>query len=155
MPSRNNKSRGLLAKNCGVKDKGRLANPKPLRIIPATASPGVISSWLSGTKRVSIISIRHISLMTSAMSPKWSKRSTVTNAIVAPPLCPIGSSRYSEEDKWFFYFAHLLNVGYYKTYPTFDGLATQFDMARSQANENRHKLSPILYDTLVHLERMP
>jgi hypothetical protein len=35
----------------------------------------------------------------------------VTNAIVAPPLCPIGSSRYSEEDKWFFYFAHLLNVG--------------------------------------------
>ena len=49
--------------------------------------------------------------MTSAMSPKWSKRSTVTNAIVAPPLRPIGSSRYSEEDKWFFYFAHLLNVG--------------------------------------------
>src|SRR5262245_14426089 len=25
---------------------------------------------------------------------------------------------------------------YYKTYPTFDGLATQFGMARSKANEN-------------------
>jgi hypothetical protein len=31
--------------------------------------------------------------------------------MITPPLCPIGSSRYSEEDKWFFYFAHLLNVG--------------------------------------------
>ena len=44
---------------------------------------------------------------------------------------------------------------YYKTYPTFDVLGTQFDMARSKANENLHKLSPILYDTLVHLELMP
>jgi Helix-turn-helix of DDE superfamily endonuclease len=44
---------------------------------------------------------------------------------------------------------------YYKTYPTFDGLATQFDMARSKANENLHKLSSILYDTLVPLELMP
>jgi hypothetical protein len=44
---------------------------------------------------------------------------------------------------------------YYKTYPSFDGLATQFAMARSKANENLHKLSPILYDTLVHLELMP
>jgi hypothetical protein len=44
---------------------------------------------------------------------------------------------------------------YYKTYPTFDGLATQFEMARSKANENLHKLSPMLYDTLVHLELMP
>jgi DDE superfamily endonuclease len=44
---------------------------------------------------------------------------------------------------------------YYKTYPTFDGLAMQFGMARSKANENLHKLSPILYDTLVHLELMP
>jgi hypothetical protein len=35
----------------------------------------------------------------------------VTNAMITPSLCPIGSSRYSEEDKWFFYFAHLLNVG--------------------------------------------
>ena len=44
---------------------------------------------------------------------------------------------------------------YYKTYPTFDVLGTQFEMARSKANENLHKLSPILYDTLVHLELMP
>jgi hypothetical protein len=28
-------------------------------------------------------------------------------------------------------------------------------MARSKANENLHTLSPILYDTLVHLELMP
>ena len=44
---------------------------------------------------------------------------------------------------------------YYKTYPTFDVLGQQFEMARSKANENLHKLSPILYDTLVHLELMP
>jgi DDE superfamily endonuclease len=44
---------------------------------------------------------------------------------------------------------------YFKTYPTFDVLGTQFAMARSKANENLHKLSPILYDTLVHLELMP
>ena len=44
---------------------------------------------------------------------------------------------------------------YYKTYPTFDALATQFGMARAKANENLPKLSPILYDTLVHLELMP
>jgi len=44
---------------------------------------------------------------------------------------------------------------YYKTYPTFDVLGQQFEMARSKANENLHKLSPILYDTLVHLDLMP
>jgi hypothetical protein len=44
---------------------------------------------------------------------------------------------------------------YYKTYPTFDVLGTQFEMARSKANENLHKLSPILYDTMVHLDLMP
>lgn len=44
---------------------------------------------------------------------------------------------------------------YYKTYPTFDVLGAQFNMARSKANENLHKLSPILYDTLVELEVMP
>src|SRR4029434_1346957 len=44
---------------------------------------------------------------------------------------------------------------YYKTYPTFDGLAMQFGMTRSKANANLHKLSPMLYDTLVHLELMP
>ena len=38
---------------------------------------------------------------------------------------------------------------YYTTYPTFDVLGTQFARARSKANENLHKLSPILYDTLV------
>ena len=44
---------------------------------------------------------------------------------------------------------------YYKTYPTFDVLGAQFDMVRSKANENLHKLSPILYDTLVRLDLMP
>ena len=44
---------------------------------------------------------------------------------------------------------------YYKTYPTFDVLGTQFEMARSKAHENLHKLSPMLYDTLVHLDLMP
>ena len=43
----------------------------------------------------------------------------------------------------------------YKTSPTFDVLGTQFDMVRSKANEHLHKLSPILYDTLVRLEMMP
>ena len=43
----------------------------------------------------------------------------------------------------------------YKTYPPFDVLGQQFAMARSKANENLHKLSPMLYDTLVHLELMP
>ena len=46
-------------------------------------------------------------------------------------------------------------LSYYKTYPTFDVLGTQFEMARSKAHENLHKLSPILYDTLVHLDLMP
>ena len=44
---------------------------------------------------------------------------------------------------------------YYKTYPTFDVLGAQFDMVRSKANENLHKLSPILYETLVRLDLMP
>src|SRR5712664_1908993 len=44
---------------------------------------------------------------------------------------------------------------YYKTYPTFDVLGTQFAMARSKAHENLHKLSPILHKTLVRLEMMP
>ena len=44
---------------------------------------------------------------------------------------------------------------YYKTYPTCDVLGTQFAMARSKAHENLHKVSPILYDTLVHLDLMP
>jgi hypothetical protein len=50
----------------------------------------------------------------------------------------------------------LLFVLYYsQTYPTFDVLGTQFDMVRSKAQANLHKLSPIVYDTLVHLELMP
>ena len=50
----------------------------------------------------------------------------------------------------------LLFLLYYsKVYPTFDVLGTPFEMARSQANENLHKLSPILYDTLVQLDLMP
>lgn len=44
---------------------------------------------------------------------------------------------------------------YYKVYPTFDVLGTQFEMARSKANENLHKLSPILHQTLVRLGLMP
>jgi hypothetical protein len=44
---------------------------------------------------------------------------------------------------------------YYKTYPTFDVLGAQFDMVRSKANENLHKLSPLLYDMLVQLDLMP
>jgi Helix-turn-helix of DDE superfamily endonuclease len=44
---------------------------------------------------------------------------------------------------------------YYKTYATFDGLGAQFAMVRSKAKENLHKLSPILYDTLVRLDLMP
>jgi len=43
----------------------------------------------------------------------------------------------------------------YKTYPTFAVLGTQCEMARSKAHENLHKLSPILYATLVHLDLMP
>jgi hypothetical protein len=46
-------------------------------------------------------------------------------------------------------------LSYDKTYPTFDVLGTQFAMARSRAHENLHKLSPILYDTFVHLDLMP
>jgi hypothetical protein len=43
----------------------------------------------------------------------------------------------------------------YKTYPTCEVLGTHCAMARSKAHENLHKLSPILYDTLVHLDLMP
>src|SRR5205807_2381654 len=44
---------------------------------------------------------------------------------------------------------------YYKIYPTFDVLGTQSGMVRSKANEHLHKLAPMLYDTLVHLDLMP
>ena len=49
----------------------------------------------------------------------------------------------------------LFVLAYSKTSPTFDVLGTQCEMGRSKANENLHKLSPILYDTLVDLELMP
>ena len=44
---------------------------------------------------------------------------------------------------------------YYKTYPTFDVLGTQFALGRSKAHENLYKLSPLLHDTLVRLEVLP
>src|SRR3977135_823946 len=44
---------------------------------------------------------------------------------------------------------------YYKTYPTFDVLGTPCEMVRSKDNAKLHKLSPILYDTMVHSELMP
>lgn len=44
---------------------------------------------------------------------------------------------------------------YFKVYPTFDVLGTLFGMSRSKANENMHKLCPILYNTLVDLNVMP
>lgn len=44
---------------------------------------------------------------------------------------------------------------YFKVYPTFDVLGTQFSMVRSKAHENLYKLLPILYQTLVYLEVMP
>lgn len=44
---------------------------------------------------------------------------------------------------------------YFKVYPTFDVLGTQFNMARSKANENLYKLAPVLHETLVHLGVMP
>jgi hypothetical protein len=50
----------------------------------------------------------------------------------------------------------LLFLLYYsKVYPTFAVLGTQCEMARSKANANLHKLSPMLYDTLVQLALMP
>ena len=44
---------------------------------------------------------------------------------------------------------------YFKVYPTFDVLATQFGLSRSKAHENLYKITPVLYQTLVDLEMMP
>ena len=49
----------------------------------------------------------------------------------------------------------LLPLYYYKVYPTFDVLGTQFEMARSKACENLSKWSQVLYTTLVRLGLMP
>ena len=42
---------------------------------------------------------------------------------------------------------------YYKTYQTFDVLGTQFDMVRSKAHENLHKLSPIWLFAIIEAKR--
>ena len=44
---------------------------------------------------------------------------------------------------------------YYKTYPTFDVLGTQFKLARSKAHTQVYRLSPLLHTTLVQLGMMP
>ncbi len=44
---------------------------------------------------------------------------------------------------------------YYKNYPTFDVLGTQFKLARSKAHTQVYLLSPLLHTTLVQLEMMP
>jgi hypothetical protein len=49
----------------------------------------------------------------------------------------------------------LLVLYYYKTYPTFDVLGTQFGLAPSKAHKNLYKLSPLLHQTLVRLEMLP
>lgn len=49
----------------------------------------------------------------------------------------------------------LFMLYYFKTYPTFDVLGTHFDMARSKACKNVHRLTPILYKTLASLEVLP
>ena len=52
--------------------------------------------------------------------------------------------------------AKLLFILYYfKNYPTFDVLGAHFDMARSKAFENVHRLTPVLHQTLANLEVMP
>lgn len=52
--------------------------------------------------------------------------------------------------------AKLLFVLYYfKNYPTFDVLGTHFDMARSKACENVHRLTPLLHKTLASLNVLP
>ena len=45
-------------------------------------------------------------------------------------------------------------LSYYKSIPPLMSWARHL-MAQSRAHENLHKLSPILYDTLVHLALMP
>jgi len=44
---------------------------------------------------------------------------------------------------------------YYKTYPTFDVLGTQFGMVRSKAHPNLYHLSRLRHTTLVRLEMLP
>ena len=44
---------------------------------------------------------------------------------------------------------------YFKVYPTFDVLGSAFNLARSKACENVHKLAPVLYETLFRLGFIP
>jgi hypothetical protein len=44
---------------------------------------------------------------------------------------------------------------YYKNYPTFDVLGTQFNLARSKAHTQLYLLSPLLHATLVQVGMMP
>jgi len=72
---------GFVAKNWGVKVMGRSENPKLLRIMPATASPGVISSSSSGTKPGIDQANQAEVLDDLDRIPKWSKRSTLSDSI--------------------------------------------------------------------------
>jgi hypothetical protein len=49
----------------------------------------------------------------------------------------------------------LLVRSYYKTSPTFDVLGPPGALARSQAHEPRHTLSPLFSDPLVSCEMRP
>ena len=49
----------------------------------------------------------------------------------------------------------LFILHYHKSYPTFDVLGAEYNLSRSNAHTNVHKLSPLLYETLVALEMMP
>ena len=75
---------GGWAQHWGVNDQGRVATPTPLRILPATASPGVLTACASGTSRVVILSISPQSLLTAAIPPQCSRRSTRICAICQP-----------------------------------------------------------------------
>jgi hypothetical protein len=46
-------------------------------------------------------------------------------------------------------------LSYYKTYPTFDVLGVRFGLSRSKANEQVHRLSPILHQTLMEMGHLP
>lgn len=75
---------GVVAQHWGVTDRGRGATPKPWRILPATASPGVIMACVSGPRRVSRMSISPTSLRTETSTPTCSRRSTRTWALGQP-----------------------------------------------------------------------
>lgn len=49
----------------------------------------------------------------------------------------------------------LFILHYHKSYPTFDVLGTEYDLSRSNANTNVHKLAPLLYETLAAMGMVP